>query len=357
MSVDQVLMTTGSGNAATARTAAAARPLLGADDASNLIKGTLPDARLSANVPVMSDGYLPMVDGSQLTGIITVAGAVYGDGSDGSLDFNNSTSPVGGATRTAPYVYTMQRDIFATNMVLATGVVLQTNGYRLFASGLITLNYQSRIECTPNNGAADGTAGAALAGVTWGATTTLATAGGAGQTTNGSNGNNNTNAGGGAGGAGGHGASTNTGGNASTVSASPTGILRAFPTCSTGLFLTTLQCAGAGGAGGGGDGAVKGGGGGSGGGVCFVACRGFTARDDAEAEIRALGGDGGSPASGNAGGGGGGGGGVVIIVTSAALPVGVTTSAAGGAGGTHTGASPATDGAAGAAGATYVLIY
>lgn len=66
---DQVLMTTGSGNTATPRDAATVRNKIGADNASNLSSGTIPDARLSTNVPVMTAGVLPAVNGSLLTSV------------------------------------------------------------------------------------------------------------------------------------------------------------------------------------------------------------------------------------------------------------------------------------------------
>lgn len=56
---------TGAETAQAAAEAAAAN----CTNASNLTSGTLPDARLSANVPIMTGGKLPAVDGSQLTNL------------------------------------------------------------------------------------------------------------------------------------------------------------------------------------------------------------------------------------------------------------------------------------------------
>ena len=273
--------------------------------------------------------------------------ASFGDGSDSTQTFDGTTVILG--LTPSANVYTLNRDIFLASSTVNNGVTINTNGYRIFCSGILTNN--GTIAHNGNNGANSGTAGAALSvglsSINTGSTlNALGTAGGAGNTGAGSNGvtgnNISTAAYGGSGGAGGAGGSGGgTGGILTTVTATQ-GNIRALPWAIMGQLITGALAfikvqGGAGGGGGGGDGVVAGGGGGSGGGIVILASL-FIA---GTGSIRARGGNGGSPASGtNVGGGASGGGGLVIVVSrsiSSGAIAGQTIDANPGTPGTHQG--------------------
>ena len=246
-----------------------------------------------------------------------VVPGVFGDGSDGQVTFDGSTTILGLVP--VANVYTLVQDIFLGSSTINNGVTIITGGLRIFCNGVLTNN--GTIKRNGNNGTAAGVAGAAVTGgsITNGtAGAAEGTAGGAGNVGAGSNGVNSTAVTiGGSGGNGGAGGSA--GGNAGTAVALNLfqGNIRSIPTAVLGMLITGAGAiikiqGGTGGGGGGGDATVKGGGGGSGGGILIIAAFMFAGTG----AIQARGGDGGSPASGtNCGGGGAGGGGVVIVIS------------------------------------------
>lgn len=264
---------------------------------------------------------------------VTTAGysPFFGDGSDGAIVFDGSTASVN--TNYCTYLfpaYTLTRDIYASSLTVASGVVIETNGFRIFClntltnNGVIRNNGQSGV-----SGVATGAAGGAGnffkaggAGATGYGTATAGAVGLAPPT------QTNT-----VGGIGGRGAAAHS----SVVSqeTSPITAIAMQPAAAVGghklisnitsfmqpyLPLGTSNAqftpsigGGSGSKSGTGSGARSGAGGG-GGGVVFVAASKIVN----SGVIQANGGDGG-PASGagvNLGGGGGGGGGIVGLVYS-----------------------------------------
>lgn len=283
-------------------------------------------------------------------GQIAAAGggvSIFGDGSDGSVVFDGSTTILGMAP--SSNVYTLTRDFFFSAVTLNSGVQIKTNGFRIFCSGTFTGGSStSIIQWNGAAGVVTAAGGATSNGSSSfsGGTTTASpgTAGGAGGTAAGSAGVNQATTGGlgGAGGAGGTGnGGANAGGAGGTINANAAanGSLRAAPSAITLVTLggTTVSrfAGGAGGGGGGGDG-TAGGGGGAGGGIVAVYAKTFAGTG----AIQARGGAGGTPAGGNRGGGAGGGGGLVVVISQSVVAGAVsgwTIDAAIGAAGTSTG--------------------
>ncbi len=282
--------------------------------------------------------------------------AIYGDGSDGAIQFSVGGATVAGATRVGT-TYTMQRNIYATDIVVDTTITLVTNGYGLFGRGTLT-----------NNGAVswDGNAAVTVTGGTaldtlsvsmqpyFGSVGTGASAADAPGA-----GTKNTSGYGGAGGAGG----TNSAGTAGSAGGgTPTdqvagGIPRDAVRAITGygiagngdVFTYTkplnygIHMWGGGSGGGAAASVTLGGSGGSGGGHVVIACR-FVINNGT---ITATGGAGsaGTTASNLGGGGGGGGGGGLVIVIYDTY-TGAAATAAGGARGNSQGyrSTPVVDG-------------
>ncbi|MFO0824982.1 MAG: hypothetical protein U0792_17985 [Gemmataceae bacterium] len=114
---------------------------------------------------------------------ISGGGGVFGDGSDGSLTYDGSTTILGMAP--VANVYTLTRDIWASTITVNNGVTIKPAGFRIFCSGTLTNN--GTIQNDGGNGGsgtstlagAAGTAGAA--NETWGPSNgTDTTAGAAG---------------------------------------------------------------------------------------------------------------------------------------------------------------------------------
>lgn len=254
---------------------------------------------------------------------------VFGDGSDGAIVFDGSTlhngySALSGGT------YTLSRDIYATTVVVNTGVTIKPVGYRIFATVSVTGLGTAAITAFGNNGTAAGAGGANSGNGSLGA----GQAGAAGGTAAGTIGNGggmgtgNSGAGGaGSGGAGG-GAGTPPTTNANQLTHPQVMLVGAVNFQGT---VTALR-GGSGGGGGGGDGTNKGGGGGSGGGLIVIIAPTVTWGGS----MTATAGAGGSPTTGNCGGGGGGAGGSIFVYTRSAASLGSTT-VNGGAGGTKVG--------------------
>jgi hypothetical protein len=239
---------------------------------------------------------------------------LFGQGTDGpaSLTGNN----------------VLTRDIYYSDLTLASGAVLTTAGFRLLVNGTLNLQGTARINCDGNVGA-NGISGAAGAGGlslpvgslgggsgggAGGAPTGIGSSGGSGSTSVGS-----------AGGTGGIGRNsaldtTTASGLAGTVTA-PTAVNGGSAALSDVILATRGRdlagnkfTGGSGGGGGGGSVTTSGGGGGGGGGgVLMVAANTITGAGF----ITARGGNGGggnSDSTAGSGGGGGGGGGCAIVV-------------------------------------------
>lgn len=232
--------------------------------------------------------------------------AIFGDGSDGALTVNGTTTQSG----TEP--------LYSSITIGASGV-FNTAGRRIFCSGTLTVTSGGVITAD----GANAVAGAAGAGAT-AFTLVGGTAGGAGATGAGAAGTNGAattrifTAAYGAGGAAGAG-SGGAGGAAGTQAAqsSMTGRHSASLIANSGYQIGATifgLAGGTGGGGGGGDGAAGvGGGGGGGGGVMVIVARRVIATG--AVAFRCAGGNGAAGTANNTGGGGGGGGGTLIIVT------------------------------------------
>jgi hypothetical protein len=266
---------------------------------------------------------------------------VYGDGSDGAVTFDGTTT-IAGFSAPIANTYFAQRDTFFTNVTINNGVTIFLNSFRFFVNGTLT---------------GIGTAAIGVGGVLNAAVATSTVAGcqgGAAPTTgNGAASAQLTSSLGGASGAGGAG-SGHTGGAAVTPTApsAVSGSVRALPWAVLGGFLSasvgfTPVTGGQAGGTGGGDGTNSGAAAGFGGGVCVVVAKIIAG----SLTVAAFGGTGNSATAGNTGGGGGGGGGVVIIVSN--TPAVPTVNVSGGSGGAGHGTGAA--GSAGSAG-TAILV-
>jgi hypothetical protein len=249
--------------------------------------------------------------------------AYGGDGSDGNLLFDGASTVLGMVPSSS--TYTLTRDIFARNMVVAANAFITTNNFRIFGTGTLT-NYgvilnsglpgASAVTSTPGTGGAViavQTLSATIQGGTGGAVAGAGNAGGTATAANGpilgGRGGDGATAGA-AGGAGGNVTNTANLNSARTLLSTTTGM--GMPSAASPNRQMTIQ-GGQGGGGGGGQAATNaGGGGGAGAGVivlCFQTILNLGV-------IAAIGGTGGTaPVGSTAGGGGGGGGGVVFMTT------------------------------------------
>jgi hypothetical protein len=268
---------------------------------------------------------------------------VYGDGSDGTVTWDGTTTILGivpNPSSAVNGVYTLTRDVFTSGATINSGITINCAGFRYHDAATLTNNGT----ISNNGGAASGTNGA-QAGVQTpqGTYMTLSVNGATGNTGNGSPGTSNTVCLGGAGGAGGTGAASTAGsGGTSTAPVATIGVPRTVVSAWWGIGMEYNTVAnykvGAGGGSGGGDATNHGGGGGAGGGGLFVAAKIFAGIG----AIQARGGHGGTVTTstlGAAGGGGGGGGCVVVVsssVSAGAIP-GQTIDANGGTAGTGLG--------------------
>lgn len=307
----------------------------------------------------------------------------FGNGADGSLTYDGSTTILGMAP--SANVYTLTRDIYGTAITINNGVTIETGGYRIFAKTSLTNN--GTIKRTPNaggnaSGITAGTAGTALAsGTIYGG---LAGAVGAAGGTSSGGAENGT---------------AGTAGTAQTESIGVVGVAGGTAGTATGttpgaggaagtktdsiqgansvIFATTLReyqgeaikyLKGASGSGGGGSGGREsggngsrgaGGGSGSTGGIILIAARVLTN----SGTISALGGNGGNGGNasgtgqiaGGGGGAGGSGGVVVLIYKSITLGTVTVTGGTGGSGGT--GVNGGGTGNSGSTGTTGAVIH
>lgn len=233
--------------------------------------------------------------------------ALFGDGSDGVIDFDGTNARLG-LTPSAG-VYTLTRDIYLAggSQVSGTAVIRAAN-FRIFCNGTFTVGASASVNVNGTSPAGTQAGGAAIPNGVY-----LATgAGSAGGTAAGVGGNNVTAAIGGAAGAGGA-SGANAGGGGGTVtapSAQQGGVPRSAPVPTMINTATTRLTGGAGAGGGGGDGTNAGGGGGAGGGILVLSAKSIVN----SGTISANGGNGATRVAGNVGGGGGGGGGAVYLV-------------------------------------------
>lgn len=298
---------------------------------------------------------------------------IFGDGSDGSLAFDGTTTHVALATTTgvAPnLVYTLIRDVTATSMTISSGITVNSGGFRILCTGTLTI--AGVLQNNGGNGGNSGAAGTTAPRGSFGGATNAA--GGAGGTGAGVQGNSIGNSIGGSGGAGGNGgtAGATAGGAAQTspgLAAAGSQSLHFLPFALIGAYFgpSAMVAYGIGepGSSGGGDGTNSGGGGGGGGGGIIIAAA-IVAFNAANC-VTANGGSGGSPATAASakgdGGGGGGGGGFIIVITSSDISSHtlITTGGevAGGIGGTGkvgAGATGVTNGGNGASGTLQQLL-
>ena len=250
---------------------------------------------------------------------------IFGNGADGTLTFNCSTTPLAGATLSGS-TYTMTRDIFCHNCTLNASCNI-TGQYRIYDDATFTLNgiihsTAGSLPASEAGGAGGSSAGgAAGGGIGTGSTAPReCTAATAGPAANGSA----CGGGGGGAGAGGVGAS----GGAVALSAATSGDIRSWFQAPLGRqgSSSVYQTASGGGGGRGDAGNVKvGGGGGGAAGYRYVAMHKIVGTG----EIDAKGGNGADgQTAGNTGGGGGGGGGYInVVIGTGSCP---TTSVVGG---------------------------
>lgn len=282
---------------------------------------------------------------------------IWGDGSDGAITFDGTTTILGSVPSGG--VYTLQRNIYGTTVVVNTGVTIQTAGYIIFGSQSITLNGTAKV-------ANDGSDGVVPAGGVCGGSVRWSSQifGGLGSKTTGANadlpsvmlGRKGGNGGTGPSGSGGTSAEAAPGANGGTSGVGGVGGIPhdAAPILAGVMFGGATFGAvfgGAGGGGGGGDGTSFGGGGGGGGGVVVLVTPVLTG--GASSSLSAKGGAGAAATAGNTGGGGGGGGGAIYLIVGINSFTGTTVLIAGSGGAGH---GTGTNGGVGIAGAVFVTI-
>lgn len=119
-------------------------------------------------------------DGTNLSfGSIVIPPQTYndflGDGSDGGVVFDGSTTILGFVPSSS--IYTMTRDIFCTSITINSGVTVKQNGYQIFCQGILTIN--GNIQRNGNNGGNGGNGGNAVGNNSTGTLGTAGTAGSA----------------------------------------------------------------------------------------------------------------------------------------------------------------------------------
>lgn len=282
--------------------------------------------------------------------------SVFGDGSDGVVTFDGTTTVLGFVP--AANVYSLTRDLYLADGSAMTGSAIIQGGYKIFCRGTFTIGASATIR---NDGSA---AVANIAGGGGGSTTCPGGTGGG----NGGSGGNGSNAGniagnsaplgaaGGAGGALSGGPGTGGGATGGTVTVvgvtgGPRNLDQAMSflvgAAATGTYA--LMKGGAGGGGGNAAASSVAGGGGAGGNVLAL----YVQHLVNNGALTAKGGNG-AAASGSgtgAGGGGGGGGGAVVLIYNTFT--GNAPSVAGGGGGAAQGAGK--NGAAGSTGTVFQI--
>jgi hypothetical protein len=358
-------------------------------------------AASDGQVLTRSSGALAFADPSSIVPSVVPYMGLFGDGSDGAIVFDGSTTVTVNGTSFAADVngrYVLTRDILGTNVTINVGATVvptaidnekqcSTGGspvaHKIYASGTLTVNGRIRAGgcgaqslLITGHGTVNGLGGAS----TFNVTATTSTGGGGstsgaggvagvhtnhvGFTATGSTGGA-INTGGTAGavsfmGGGGGGTSAFAGGAAGGITTVPVanGSVRDLRTLvSGGVFnsTNTLALVMAGSAGGGGayGNLINANGGGGGGGGGLVGIVAFTVAGSGS--IEAPGGDGTAGGvngtTGGGGGGGGGGGSIVLVYATGTVP---TTNVAGGSGGAGGGLT-GKNGGGGFAGKTFIL--
>ncbi|HEY3998919.1 MAG TPA: hypothetical protein VGO93_08660, partial [Candidatus Xenobia bacterium] len=199
---------------ATANTSVTITTLLAGDSVSGssslLLNGAWATAVLQSN------GVSTWVATAQAPQAQNGARGIYGNGADGALTYDGTTTILGVAPSSS--TYTLNRDVYGTTVTVNSGVTIKTNGFRIFAN--VALLVSGTVQ---NNGGAGGNGSSGTAGAAGAATSsnTLGNGGagkaGASGSAAGTAGGSVTAALGGAGGAGG--SATNAGGAAGTVTA------------------------------------------------------------------------------------------------------------------------------------------
>lgn len=278
--------------------------------------------------------------------------ALFGAGSDGDLILSSGTT-------------NLPRTMYYNNVTLSGTAVVNTNGYKMYVRGTLSLLDNAVIQNNGGNGTnavttTPGTGGAAAPGIDVGASTAGTAGTATGQPTNATS-LTGYGGSGGSGGDGGRGVTnTSTGG---VLTYLPEHIIR-HNHFYAGLNIKRAGCGGSGGIGG----AQPlfstrgaGGGGGGGGGAVLIFARVFGS--SSTIGVRALGGNGGNGANGSGnngsgGGGGAGGGGGFIYIIALDIVAG-NISVAGGSGGTAgTGVGTGTAGTPGDTGSVgHTAIY
>lgn len=293
-----------------------------------------------------------------LRSLVTTNIGMFGDGSDGVLHYDCSSTIVGSPPTSfggptsfdgeGPFncYYSLARSVFASTILIDDGVLVLPVGFLVAASTSITLNGDSQIEdrgCTGGDGDAGG-AGACAGGggLGW---FPFGNSGGNGNSTGGSNGGNGGNgipngypgAGGGTGNGGnGAGGTGGVGGTAGSTIAASHGDIHTIQGCFTARSpdnTAIISNFSPGGGGGAGDGAGhKGGGGGGGTGWMTIASPTIITNGTSKLTVKGRGGGAGAT-TGNTGGGGGGAGGILCLVyTNSPLPTYDVSGGTGGAG-------------------------
>ncbi len=234
---------------------------------------------------------------------------IFGTGADGSQTIASDT--------------TLTRDTYYQGLTVAPGVTLNPAGFRIFVSGVLTMQSGSRISRDGTDATAAGppagvTAGS-LGGSGPGASMSLCVGGTATDSLGGVGGN-----------------WVGCSGGAATAPAAAVGGPQAFDGALQAVSGRTLDGVLVPGGAGGGSGSTSSGDGGSGGGVIVIAARSVSVVGAATVSA-----NGGAPA----GDGGGGGGGVVVVVSTSSQPTGLTISVAGGGSAPHAGQTGFSSGA------------
>jgi hypothetical protein len=268
---------------------------------------------------------------------------IYGTGVDGNLTFNGGS--VSGFTYSSSvYTYTMTREVYASNITMEGGFIINPGKYRLFCSGTFTSNTSANYIIGDGEkggtGIYNGAGGAGGAGAQNGGAAGGAAGGNGGSVDNttgatvGLNTWNSFNTGNGGGGTGGQNLYTPAVGGITAVSSilPHTNFWNSYLNIYTMFDRDGNYYSGGAGGGGGSGGytgntvASGGGGGGGGGGVIAVFVLKFIL--NSTLSITANGGAGGDGPSG--GGGGGGGGGLVLFCTSSSTSANLIVTANGG---------------------------
>lgn len=335
----------------------------------------------TSGTPSSSNKYVTNADTTGTGSVVRSSKLIYpelGNGSDGTLTFDGTTTILGMVP--SANVYTLTKDIYGTTITINNSITIETGGYRIFAT--IEIINNGIIKRSPNNGAvgglAGGTGGAALSSGTIygglaGGNGALARNFGSGSTTglSGSSGSSQTESIGSAGAAGGAGGSDNAGHSGGSGGAAGS-VTLSVQTINNVIFAVSMRefqgelikyikasaASGGGGEGGLLNGGITGGGGGGGstGGIVFIAAKTITNNGT----ISANGGNGGNGSngtstSGGGGGGGGGNGGVVVLIYNSITTGTITVT--GGTGGTAgTGGGTGASGINGSNGSTGSII-